>query len=87
MTKVARYMVTPADKNSPEGFAYYLYQIHVHQSMAVRAETEHYRRAMSSINGQGEGLTMGALYWQTNEIWQGASWASLGKSIFWLTDL
>ena len=50
--------------------------------MAIQTETEFYRRWMSSMTSSGEGFTSGALYWQLNDIWQGASWASIGKNIY-----
>lgn len=46
--------------------------------MAVRVETEFYRRCKSDVDDKGEGFTSGALYWQLNDIWQGASWSSIG---------
>ena len=72
-------MVPPTDVETPEGFKFYLYQIQVHQSMAMRAQTEFYRRAMTWQEEWPQGRIMGALYWQTNEIWPGCSWASLGE--------
>ncbi|CAG0892589.1 unnamed protein product, partial [Cyprideis torosa] len=60
-----------------EGFPYLLYLISVHQSMAVKIQTEFYRRSMSEIFENDEGKIMGALYWQLQDIWPGASWASL----------
>lgn len=50
----------------------------VMQAQCVKTETEFYRRSRSEIV-DGEGHTMGALYWQLNDIWQAPSWASLGK--------
>ncbi|KAF5926646.1 hypothetical protein HPG69_001275 [Diceros bicornis minor] len=46
------------------------------QAQCVKTETEFYRRSRSEIV-TGEGHTMGALYWQLNDIWQAPSWASL----------
>ena len=48
------------------------------QAQCVKTETEFYRRSRSEIV-YGEGQTMGALYWQLNDIWQAPSWSSLGK--------
>lgn len=50
----------------------------VMQAQCVKTETEFYRFSQSEII-KGEGHTMGALYWQLNDIWQAPSWASLGK--------
>lgn len=50
----------------------------VMQAQCIKTETEFYRFSQSEIIN-GEGHTMGALYWQLNDIWQAPSWASLGK--------
>jgi len=43
----------------------------------IKVETEHYRRIMTECDTQNSGCNMGTLYWQANDIWQGASWSSL----------
>ncbi|NWI17169.1 MANBA mannosidase, partial [Crypturellus soui] len=53
-----------------------IYLTQVMQAQCVKAETEFYRFSQSEIV-KGEGRTMGALYWQLNDIWQAPSWASL----------
>ena len=47
--------------------------------MSIKSQTEHYRRHQSKVGDDGRGLTMGALYWQLNDIWQAPTWASIGK--------
>ena len=47
------------------------------QAQCVKAQTEFYRRGRSEVVG-GKGHTMGALYWQPNDIWQAPSWSSIG---------
>lgn len=51
--------------------------VQVMQAECVKAQTEFYRRSRSEII-EGKGHTMGALYWQLNDIWQAPSWSSIG---------
>ncbi|XP_036046975.1 beta-mannosidase isoform X2 [Onychomys torridus] len=53
-----------------------LYLTQVMQAQCVKTETEFYMRSRSEIVNE-RGHTMGALYWQLNDIWQAPSWASL----------
>ncbi|XP_006893154.1 PREDICTED: beta-mannosidase [Elephantulus edwardii] len=53
-----------------------IYLTQVMQAQCVKVETEFYLRSRNEIVN-GEGHTMGALYWQLNDIWQAPSWASL----------
>ena len=56
----------------------FLYLSQITQAEELRTETEVYRRAKSRLDNEtGYGMTMGALYWQLNDIWPGASWTSL----------
>lgn len=53
-----------------------LYITQVMQAQCVKVQTEFYRRSQSEVI-EGKGHTMGALYWQLNDIWQGPSWSSI----------
>ncbi|XP_021509299.1 beta-mannosidase [Meriones unguiculatus] len=53
-----------------------IYLTQVMQAQCVKTETEFYMRSRSEIV-DGDGHTMGALYWQLNDIWQAPSWSSL----------
>ncbi|XP_057716107.1 beta-mannosidase isoform X3 [Corythoichthys intestinalis] len=57
-------------------FTHTLYLTQVTQAQCVKTQTEFYRRSRSELLG-GLGHTMGALYWQLNDIWQGPSWSSI----------
>lgn len=52
----------------------------INQAVGIKTETELYRRSQCDLSG-GRGLTMGALYWQLNDIWLAPTWASIGELI------
>ncbi|XP_068702128.1 beta-mannosidase-like [Montipora foliosa] len=53
-----------------------LFITQVMQAQCMKTETEHYRRLQSQLIN-GEGKTMGTIYWQLNSIWQAPTWSSL----------
>nr|XP_006629912.2 PREDICTED: beta-mannosidase [Lepisosteus oculatus] len=64
---------------SPDPLQHYkdtLFLTQVMQAQCVKMQTEFYLRSRSEIR-EGKGHTMGALYWQLNDIWQGPSWSSI----------
>ncbi|XP_029416092.1 beta-mannosidase isoform X2 [Nannospalax galili] len=68
----------PQSTGSLQAFKDTIYLTQVMQAQCVKTETEFYLRSRSEIKiSSGEGHTMGALYWQLNDIWQAPSWASL----------
>ena len=60
-----------------EAYPMFIYLSQVNQAMSIKTETEFYRRNRNVLTSDGQGLTMGALYWQLNDIWQAPSWASI----------
>ncbi|XP_062838485.1 beta-mannosidase isoform X1 [Anolis carolinensis] len=66
----------PQETDPIKNFKHTIYLTQIMQAQCIKSETEFYRRSQSEIVN-GEGRTMGALYWQLNDIWQGPSWSSL----------
>lgn len=73
---ISKHFKLPIASCKVKGFKDFLYLSQVIQAVAIKTETEKYRRSQSEIVN-GEGKTMGALYWQLNDIWPGPSWASI----------
>lgn len=66
----------PVSSDPIKKFQDTLYLTQVMQAQCVKLQTEFYRRSRSEIVN-GLGFTMGALYWQLNDIWQAPSWSSI----------
>ncbi|XP_065207395.1 beta-mannosidase [Planococcus citri] len=54
-----------------------VYLTQINQAWSVKSQTEWYRKWRSTILDDGSGQTMGALFWQLNDIWQAPSWSSI----------
>jgi beta-mannosidase len=59
----------------PKDFASFLYVSQVLQAEAIRVGSEHWRRSRPE--------TMGAIFWQLNDCWPVASWASIDYEGRW----
>ncbi|XP_037073776.1 LOW QUALITY PROTEIN: beta-mannosidase-like [Pollicipes pollicipes] len=77
LAEIKQHFQLPQDLDSAGGFEDLVYLSQINQALAIRSETEHYRRGRSELTDSGEGLTLGAMYWQLNDIWQAPTWASI----------
>lgn len=76
---ISKNLKLPNIQNTLKKFENYIYLSQINQAVSVKIQTEYYRQSMSELNEIGEGMTMGALYWQLNDVWQAPSWSSIGK--------
>nr|XP_031833723.1 beta-mannosidase [Nomia melanderi] len=67
----------PETGNRVKDFSNFIYLSQINQAVSIKIQTEFYRQSMSELNEVGEGMTMGALYWQLNDVWQAPSWSSI----------
>jgi beta-mannosidase len=65
--RIKRYM--DAEYPTPKDFASFVYVSQVQQAEAIRVAAEHLRSSRPR--------TMGSMYWQLNDCWPVASWASI----------
>jgi beta-mannosidase len=54
-----------------------LWMTQINQAVGYKVEVEHFRRIRSECSADTPGCNMGRMYWQTNDMWQGASWAAI----------
>lgn len=70
-TLVRRHLPLPLPED-PDYFEALIYFSQITQAMATKVETELYRSLRNTPS-----RTMGALYWQLNDVWVAPSWSSI----------
>ena len=55
-------------------YRYMLYATQYSQAYCYKVETEYFRSLRKYCTVNESGCTMGEMYWQTNDMWPGASW-------------
>ena len=67
----------PSYNPMPKSWGQFLWMSQLNQALGYKAETEHFRRIRTECDAATPGCNMGRMFWQTNDIWQGASWAAM----------
>ena len=67
----------PKNKTQKETYQYMLYLSQAYQAYCYKTEVEFFRTLRYQCTSSKPGCMMGQMYWQTNDIWPGASWASM----------
>mmetsp|Transcript_3548 Transcript_3548/g.10315 ORF Transcript_3548/g.10315 Transcript_3548/m.10315 type:complete len:929 (-) Transcript_3548:2692-5478(-) len=66
-------------ESTVSGFRRYIYLTQLHQAMAYDTAVRYWRR----IQHEPDAQTSGILYWQLNDIWEGASWSGINRDGSW----
>jgi beta-mannosidase len=61
----------------------YIFYSQIVQAMSIKFESEYYRSFMGRVDSQGRGNTMGALFWQLNDVWVAPTWSSIDYTGKW----
>lgn len=69
---LVEYRILYYRKDPAVEFGYFTYLSQALQSLCIKTQTEYYRR-----NRDTKYNTMGALYWQFNDIWQAPTWSGI----------
>ncbi|KAL4228617.1 hypothetical protein ACF0H5_011667 [Mactra antiquata] len=77
MAEAIQYVKLPNKVDRRERFKDLIYITQIDQAIGMKTETEHLRRWQNRLDNEGQGNTMGALYWMLADIWQAPTWASL----------
>ncbi|CAH0550626.1 unnamed protein product [Brassicogethes aeneus] len=77
MKTLIDYQLKLPDKNHPNYTRAFIYYSQIIQAMSIKIETEHYRSLRSDLDASGQGQTMGALYWQLNDVWVAPTWSGI----------
>ncbi|XP_065941841.1 beta-mannosidase isoform X3 [Magallana gigas] len=77
MAEVILYLNLPNSPDKKQKFKDTIYVTQIDQAIAMKTETEHFRRWQNRLDQSGRGNTMGAMYWQLNDIWQAPTWSSI----------
>ncbi|XP_044264654.1 beta-mannosidase-like [Tribolium madens] len=70
----------PSSENYVKAFIYFS---QILQAQSMKVQTEHYRSFKGRVNENGEGNTMGALYWQLNDVWVAPTWSGIDFTGRW----
>ena len=74
----------PNSNDSVENFKSIIYLSQINQAMSLKTGTEFFRRNKNRIDPKtGNGMCMGTMYWQFNDVWQAPTWSTIEFSCKW----
>ena len=84
-SEIQRHFQYPSPSPKPKLRQYrdFIYLTQVNQAMTIKTATEFYRVGQSWVLPDGRGGTMGAMYWQLNDVWTAPTWSSIEYSGKW----
>ncbi|KAK9882762.1 hypothetical protein WA026_023184 [Henosepilachna vigintioctopunctata] len=77
------YQMELPDEKSPNYTDVFIFYTQIYQAVSIKTQTERYRKHRNTLTEDGKGLTMGALYWQLNDVWIAPTWSGIDVTGKW----